>query len=235
MIELTHRVVMFYDPTNCPRSSLVPAQGIPEIGESLSKLELADPLTDIDLLGPYSHSFCSYLAFRELTRGTTAEFNLDEIRASKDLEVFAPLKGQVVIDIGAGAYARGYALAVAVGAKAYVAAELFHDDHLKTDIAAVDFKESVPAYVTDKDMRLVLRALPPNSVSVLASGINCSLFQWAAPKVDILREVGVEVPRVLHDSGVFISIDSDIYPPGLSLQSSTGVHRSIRIYRSNRT
>jgi hypothetical protein len=128
------------------------------------------------------------------------------------------LKGQVLLDVGAGLNADGYRFAKMVGALAYIAIE----GHYSGIIVGAILKEceeaadgNIPAAVIREDMLAALKRFPSNTVSVLAGGINRTLLREAADRY--LKALENEVGRILHPKGILLSLGSDMSPPGCTI------------------
>ena len=141
-------------------------------------------------------------------------------------EAMKNLKDQVVIDLGAGPRATGYALAVLSEARAYVGVEPFNYFRLYKGLIAgeqrndkdycqlyVD-KKDIPASLVTDDMLTFLRRLPKESSGcLLTSGIDRII------SLDEYRKlVEVEIGRVLSPDRKYLAWKSAFNPLGLRKQ-----------------
>lgn len=154
-------------------------------------------------------------------------------------EVKSALKGQRVVELGAGMMAYGYALAASSEAKNYLAVEPFYADVLSNSIFEKIRNLNVllpriPFKVIPADMLEHLQSEGDDLISIIACGIeNCIL-----PDEKYKRKVEAEVIRTLHPDGVFISSHSDIDPQGLQVTEkwfrrldNPTVQDRVRLYR----
>lgn len=164
----------------------------------------------------------------------------------------AALKGQIVVDLGAG-MGHAYFVAAANDAKGYIAVEpstpgrikkfllgetnnqdqpsdnVFAKERIKIE---QDFKKNhrdfkrIPIAIVGEDMLSFLRELPDKSVSIIASGIDGAIIDN-----DHAREVDEEIARVLHPDGLVISNSSIIglaeYSHGLQEEKSPFIFVSL--------
>ena len=126
------------------------------------------------------------------------------------------LKGESVIELGAGMMPHGYLIAATFEAKNYLAIEPYYADVLlKALCQAIDEQKhlvaEIPWKVSSDDMLTGLRGIPDESVSVLACGIEDCIL----PDADYKAAVESEISRVLSETGVFASSHSDLHPKGL--------------------
>jgi|TARA_Y100000588_G_scaffold182495_1_gene196237 hypothetical protein len=126
------------------------------------------------------------------------------------------LKGQSVVELGAGMMPHGYLIAATFEAKNYLAIEPYYADVLlKTLRQAIEDQKHVvaeiPWKVSSDDMLSALQKIPDESVSVLACGIEDCILPDAGYKA----AVEAEISRVLSETGVFASSHSDLHPKGL--------------------
>ena len=126
------------------------------------------------------------------------------------------LKGQSVVELGAGMMPHGYLIAATFEAKNYLAIEPYYADVLlKTLGQAIEDQKHVvaeiPWKVSSDDMLSALQKIPDESVSVLACGIEDCILPDAGYKA----AVEAEISRVLSETGVFASSHSDLHPKGL--------------------
>ncbi len=133
------------------------------------------------------------------------------------------LKGQTLVDIGAGATAYGYRFAQAVRAKAYIGIEGYYPSALLQSIREQELQDinkikSVPVAIIGEEMIKALERFPTDSVSVLASRIEPLLFRSGRSYDDMQRAIGYteivgkQIRRILHPEGLFISYKSEVYP-----------------------
>lgn len=154
-------------------------------------------------------------------------------------EVKSALKGQRVVELGAGMMAYGYALTASSAAKNYLAVEPFYADVLSKSIAEMirvrnELLPRIPFKVRPTDMLEHLQGEGDDLISIVACGIeNCIL-----PDERYKRKVEAEVIRTLHPDGAFISSHSDIDPQGLQVSEkwfrrleNPTVQDRVRIYR----
>ncbi len=147
------------------------------------------------------------------------------------------IKGQVVVDLGAGRTPDAYTLAGGMGATGYIGVEPHFGRELleamEADVADglsyLRGEEMDNFYtkgsVTNDDMLSFLRRLPDHSVSIFASGID----NFVLDDSDYVRETVTEIVRVLHPTGVYIcDFNSVIVIPddmdGLTLHSGGNLH-----------
>ncbi len=126
------------------------------------------------------------------------------------------LKGQSVVELGAGMMPHGYLIAATFEAKNYLAIEPYYADVLlKTLRQAIEEQKhmvaEIPWKVSSDDMLTGLRGIPDESVSVLACGIEDCIL----PDADYKSAVESEIARVLSVTGIFASSHSDLHPRGL--------------------
>ena len=126
------------------------------------------------------------------------------------------LKGQSVVELGAGMMPHGYLIAATFEAKNYLAIEPYYADVLlKTLRQAIEEQKhlvaEIPWKVSSDDMLTALQKIPDESVSVLACGIEDCILPDAGYKA----AVEAEISRVLSETGVFASSHSDLHPKGL--------------------
>lgn len=126
------------------------------------------------------------------------------------------LKGQSVVELGAGMMPHGYLIAATFQAQNYLAIEPYYADVLlKTLRQAIEEQKHVvaeiPWKVSSDDMLSALQKIPDESVSVLACGIEDCILPDAGYKA----AVEAEISRVLSETGVFASSHSDLHPKGL--------------------
>lgn len=134
--------------------------------------------------------------------------------------------GQVVVDFGSGDSVNGYFLALLFGAKGYVGVDSFHSERLKNHLthhgslkifnsvcphdydtsSRPELKELIPASVIADDMLSFLKRLPDNSVSIFTFGIDNNVI----PDRKYREAAAKEIPRVLNESGVYLTYESDI-------------------------
>ena len=126
------------------------------------------------------------------------------------------LKGQSVVELGAGMMPHGYLIAATFGARNYLAIEPYYADVLLKAIGqAIEEQRNViteiPWKVSSDDMLTALRGIPDGSVSILACGIEDCIL----PDADYKAAVEAEIARALSETGVFASSHSDLHPKGL--------------------
>ena len=126
------------------------------------------------------------------------------------------LKGQSVVELGAGMMPHGYLIATTFEAKNYLAIEPYYADVLLKTLRQVIEEQKhvvaeIPWKVSSDDMLTGLRAIPDESVSILACGIEDCIL----PDADYKAAVESEISRVLSETGVFASSHSDLHPKGL--------------------
>src|SRR3989339_685292 len=146
----------------------------------------------------------------------------EDPKISKSFEL---LRGQTVIDLGAGAHPGGYLVADRAGAKSYIAVEPSDNAFsLAKYIASVknpkqvrlgDFfrfrtvhsVNGIPAAVVMEDMLSFLKRVPDTtntSISIICSGIDYHVM----PDTTYRHKVAQEILRVLSSSGVYIGDES---------------------------
>lgn len=126
---------------------------------------------------------------------------------------FENLRGQILVDPGAGVEGYGLKLAQMFGARAYIAVEPFHFRVLSHYVArdSASGSSSIPAAVIASDALTVLRALPDHSVSVLASGLDSAVL-----KADYQLKMTDEIVRVVAEDGIYAAYNSELHPqPGV--------------------
>ena len=122
-------------------------------------------------------------------------------------------RDQVVVDLGPGPLKSGYDLADTSNAKAYVGVEPYFEKDLAQKIGEADRINgtAVPieldSTVVPVHMLAFLKLLKPDSVSVLAGGIDHKIIEPVYGE-----KVAQEIERVLDPNGAFISYKSDIRP-----------------------
>jgi hypothetical protein len=139
------------------------------------------------------------------------------------------LKGQVMVDIGAGASCDGYRFARMLDAKAYIGIEAHCADILVSNInrhVESEKGNQMPFVIISEDMCQALGRFPSGSVSVLASAIDSFLYRNGK----YLEKVAEEVSRVTGNGGKFIAYLSDIVPPGMQ-ESTSRIMHSLKKYQ----
>ena len=126
------------------------------------------------------------------------------------------LKGQSVVELGAGMMPHGYLIAATFEARNYLAIEPYYADVLLKALRQVIEEQKhmvaeIPWKVSSDDMLTGLQAIPDESVSVLACGIEDCIL----PDADYKAAVESEIARVLSETGVFASSHSDLQSKGL--------------------
>jgi hypothetical protein len=114
------------------------------------------------------------------------------------------LRGQVVVDLGAGETLFGYAIADNFGAKGYVGIEPIFAEKLVREVEK-EKHNGTPIAVVKEDMLNFLRRLPGDSVSLLCSGIDGDII----PEMDYREATAREIARVLDPEGVYVG---HLYP-----------------------
>jgi len=114
------------------------------------------------------------------------------------------LKGQVVVDLGAGDKTTSYLLAEMAEAAAYVAVEPYFYKELAIEFQTLmsdpKLKKDLPFTIVPEDMLTLLERLPESSVSVMAFGIDYTVIE-----MEYTLRVSQEVQRVLHPEGALVS------------------------------
>ena len=151
------------------------------------------------------------------------------------------LRGERVVEMGAGMTSYGYALAAFCGAKNYLAVEPFYTDVLRGSISEMIQERAgalprIPFKVVAKDMLAYLKEEEDDLVSIVACGIEDCIL----PDEGYKRMVEAEIVRVLRPGGAFISSHSDFDPRGLHVTeqwfrrfANPTVQDRIRIYRKD--
>ena len=151
------------------------------------------------------------------------------------------LRGERVVEMGAGMTSYGYALAAFCGAKNYLAVEPFYTDVLRGSISEMIQERAgalprIPFKVVAKDMLAYLKEEEDDLVSIVACGIEDCILADEGYK----RMVEAEIVRVLRPDGAFISSHSDVDPKGLHVTeqwfrrlANPTVKDRIRIYRKS--
>ena len=135
--------------------------------------------------------------------------------------------GHVVVDLGAGTRATGYKLAAESGATAYAAVELWNPDRLVQSIEAARVSKPIPAMVMRGNLVDFLRALPSGSSSIIASGLDDNIISGREA-----RDTSKEIQRVLHPTGAFLRVKSNI--PKISGLLKLELARDVELYRGER-
>ncbi|MBV9349742.1 MAG: hypothetical protein JO026_03245 [Patescibacteria group bacterium] len=133
-------------------------------------------------------------------------------------------RGITLVDLGAGDSWHGHTVASMLGCAGYVAAEPYHavnlnenlrdnSDHLERRHREGKAPMPVPWAVIPEDMRTLLNRVTPNTISVMATGIDHYILspQYAA-------EVVSQMSRTIHNDGAGIFLGSAIL--GWSLADS---------------
>lgn len=131
---------------------------------------------------------------------------------------FQRLKNQIVVELGAGYSHFGYKLSEICGARAYLAVEPFYSDLLLTRINQISSsaEQPCPYKVVALDLLAILKLIDTGTVSIIACGIeNCIL-----PNQSYRRFAEQEIKRVLSESGIFMSFQSDLFPASLKSQEN---------------
>ena len=118
-------------------------------------------------------------------------------------------KNQLVIEIGAGCFHFGYALAELLEARAYIGVEPFFADHLIRNINQYASKRSIkriPYTVVPEDILTFLRRIPDGLVSIFAFGIEKCILEDKHYRSNVEKEIF----RVLHPEGGFLAASSDL-------------------------
>ena len=126
------------------------------------------------------------------------------------------LKGQRVVELGAGMMPYGYALAAVCQAKNFVAVEPFYSDVQLVSVQSFVSENSgvvprIPFKVSGLDMLEYLTDEPDELLCVIACGIEDCIL----PGADYKRKVEREIERTLKPDAFFVSSHSDLCPQGL--------------------
>ena len=125
------------------------------------------------------------------------------------------LKGQVIIDLGAGKSDAGYRLAVILEAKGYVAIEPDVDscEELRTGnisgflADSEDRERLIPWAVLNTDMLSFLQSVDDGQISILLCGID----DYIIHDHHYEDSVNSEIDRTLSPNGGVLSVSSEIY------------------------
>lgn len=117
------------------------------------------------------------------------------------------LRGQIVVDLGAGKNSYGYLIADLANAEGYMGVEPNHAHCLK-DPTNAPFRPNLqhtlngtPASVVQENMRDFIKRLPDNSVSFTCFGIDDDIL----PSEDYRKETRKEIARALSPKGAYIN------------------------------
>ena len=126
------------------------------------------------------------------------------------------MRGQRVVELGAGMMPYGYALAAHSQAQNFVAVEPFYAD--RQEIAQAAFVESdlppemrIPRKVEPLDMLEYLVGEADNLLAIIACGIEDCIL----PNEEYKKKVEGEIGRTLMEDAFFISSHSDLFPQGM--------------------
>ncbi len=140
-----------------------------------------------------------------------ADVLIESIEEPSFHEFLRPYKDQIVVDLGAGQRPLGHLIAAAGEAKAYIAVEPNHYDHLKERLlggggyhTSEHHLPNTPSAVVKSDALSFLKRLPDESVSIFVSGLD----DYIITDDKYIEEVEREIARVLNPHGAFISWDS---------------------------
>ncbi len=134
--------------------------------------------------------------------------NTYEVRAQSFLNM---LKGQIIVDIGAGTTSSGYCLAQQVGAKAYIAVEPHNYDELRHNLTFMSLdSQPIPAAVVNEDALGFLSRVPAGSVSIVISGLDEQVLSPRQfPQIhEYKKQVIGQIIRILKQNNVYINYDS---------------------------
>ncbi len=149
------------------------------------------------------------------------------------------LRGERVVELGAGMMPYGYALAASCGARNFVGVEPFYADVLQTSVQAFIAEETgraprIPFKVAARDMLAYLLEEEDDLTCVLACGIEDCIL----PGEEYKRKVEAELLRVVRPGGAFVSSHSDLDPKGMRVTerwfrrlSAPSVKDRVRIYQ----
>ena len=170
------------------------------------------------------------------------------------------LRGQIIVDLGAGSTNLGYCTSLLFGADKYVAVEKFENTlkNLTGELSKINLKDGeilldkpglydgrkmlkeqkivpiyklIPAALIQDKMLHFLRRLPDHSVSILTSGINYALIDNTEYRDAIAREI----ERVLDPNGVYVSRSSDINTQNLLVVSDLSSDKlEIKVFTKNK-
>ena len=147
----------------------------------------------------------------EFTRALYEWVLTDEENALRSL-----LRGQRVVELGAGMMPYGYALAAVCQAKNFVAVEPYYSDLQEVSIQSFVKENSgivprIPFKVSREDMLAYLMNEPDDLLCILACGIEDCIL----PGADYKKKVEREIERTLGANSFFISSHSDLCPRSL--------------------
>jgi hypothetical protein len=145
---------------------------------------------------------------------TRALFEWSLTPAGRFLHVL--MRGQRVVELGAGMMPYGYALAAHSLAQNFVAVEPFYAD--RQEIAQAAYVESdlppeirIPRKVEALDMLEYLEGEADNLLAIIACGIEDCIL----PNEEYKKKVEGEIGRTLMEDAFFISSHSDLFPQGM--------------------
>lgn len=146
-------------------------------------------------------------------------YNKDEFNVA--LELF---RGQIIIDLAAGANENGYVISQLLKGKAYVGVNLWSSDKLRKMIELLNtkpkeddkftyhlkiipgaLKHHIPFSVVKNDVLTFLKRLPNNSVSIIMSGFGSETTNFDSK---YREEISKEISRVLDPKGGFLNYNS---------------------------
>lgn len=145
-------------------------------------------------------------------------------------KLFDRIKGQIVVDLGAGPYPTMYLLCCAAQAKAYVGIEKYHSALLRINIQhcgqfrkdveyyvhttipeghSVHPLNYVPAVLISDDAKNALQRMPNNSVTITACGLDGGILSPG-----YARQLELVISRKMHPQGAFVGYCSRLFVEG---------------------
>jgi hypothetical protein len=135
-----------------------------------------------------------------------------------DMQKFLePLRGTILLDLGANEPLRGYAIARQSGCVGYIGVDKFNADilfipnekevvHTSPDDPPLQDVPNIPYCIVKEDMLKFLKRIPADQVSVLMAGIEVGFGS------NYINQVDDEITRVLNPNGAFVRLNSNFWP-----------------------
>ena len=166
---------------------------------------------------PALHHKIEFALGRERTQGVASpsqyvEQFVQEGRESRELQAsLERVRGQVLVDLGAGMFGSGYEIACTLGAHAYVAVDKFFADRAFEHLTqtADEHPHPVPFVVAQEDLLDFLKRLPDRSVSVLCSALQRPVINDPT----YIDAVNREISRVVHVKGAYVNYGDSVFRP----------------------
>ena len=174
---------------------------------------------------------------REGWNDNPAPFAETILNSHSSVELLSGLKGQIVVDIGAGESLAGYIIANRAEAKGYIGVDAFNAQNLSVKLnyfldpnGNYRNKATTKGVAIEEDMLSFLKRLPDRSVSVFCSGIDYTILG-----VEYESEVSAEIQRVLSDDGVYVGGIVGNMSEHINLNATDGYETEeserVRVYR----